>query len=76
MSAERQIPDVSNAVIGLLQQANLPMRYLDPIMVAYGREPKPTAFGVSQAVTLAAQKFSPEERLEFEQVAGRYLGSV
>lgn len=72
-STERQIDDVEAAVRGLLHESNLPLRMFDPIMDAYGREPMPTAFGISQAVTLAAQRFSPEERLQLEQAAGRYL---
>ncbi len=43
---------------------------------AYRREPLPNAFGVSQAVTLAAQGHSPEERLELEEAAGRYIASA
>ena len=54
--------------------SNLPLRLFDPIMEAYGREPLPTAFGISQAITLAAQRFNPEERLELEQTAGQCLG--
>jgi hypothetical protein len=72
-STGRQIADVGMAVTGLLQQAGLPMRFHEPIMAAYQREPVATAFGVSQAMTLAAQGLSPEDRLEVEQVAGRYL---
>ena len=62
-----------DAVRGVLTEPNLPLRLFDPIMEAYGREPVPTAFGVSQAITLAAQRFSPEERLQLEQAAGEYL---
>jgi hypothetical protein len=57
----------------LLQRAGLPLRLLPDILDAYEQEPEPTAFGVSQAVTLAAQSRSPEERVELEQMAGRYL---
>ncbi|MCU0694576.1 MAG: hypothetical protein MUF54_24615 [Polyangiaceae bacterium] len=73
LSVERQVADVEATVRGVLTQGNLPLRMLEPIMEAYGREPMPTAFGVSQAITRAAQRFSPEERLELEQAAGGYL---
>jgi hypothetical protein len=75
-STSRRIEDVDDAVRGVLTQGNLPLRMLDPIMEAYGREPVANAFGVSQAITLAAQRFSPEVRLELEQAAGLYLRGV
>lgn len=73
LSSGRVVDDVPTAVTGLLQAAKLPARFHDPIMQAWEREPLNSAFGVSQAVTLAAQRFSPEERLELEQAAGEYL---
>lgn len=73
LSAERRIHDVPNAVMSLLQTAKMPLRLHEPIMQAWEREPQPTAFGISQAITLAAQRFSPEERLELEDAAGDYL---
>ena len=70
------VKNVGDAVRGVLTDSNLPLRLFDPIMEACGREPTPTAFGVSQAITLAAQRFSPEQRLELEQAAGQYLQGV
>ena len=61
------VKNVGDAVRGVLTDSNLPLRLFDPIMEACGREPTPTAFGVSQAITLAAQRFSPEEGLQLEQ---------
>lgn len=75
-STEAQIADVKATVRGVLQQANLPLRMLPPVMEAYGREPLPTAFGVSQALTLAAQRFPAEERFDLEQAAGEYLRAL
>lgn len=75
-STGRRVVDVEDVVRGVLQQAALPVRFLAPIVDAYNREPLPTAFGVSQAMTLAAQRFSPEERLELEAAAGSYLQRV
>jgi len=76
LSTGRPVENVEDAVRGVLSQSNLPLRLFDPIMEAYGREPTPTAFGVSQAIPLAAQRYSPEERLELERAAGEYLRSV
>jgi len=73
LSAGRVIEEVPLAVTRLLQDARLPLRYHEPILKAWEQEPQPTAFGVSQAITLAAQRFSPEERLDLEQMAGDYL---
>jgi hypothetical protein len=57
----------------LLEGARLPRRLEAPILVAYEQEPEPTAFGLSQAMTLAAQALAPEDRLELERAAGAYL---
>ena len=73
LSTGRPVENVEDAVRGVLTESNLPLRLFDPIMEAYGKEPAPTVFGVSQAITLAAQRFSPEERLQLEQAAGEYL---
>lgn len=60
----------------LLDNAGLPMRFVEPILSAYAREPRPTAFGISQALTLAAQAMVSEERFELEQAAGAYLANL
>lgn len=75
-STGRGVVDIEAAVHGVLTQRNLPLRLLEPIMKAYEREPSATAFGLSQAMTLAAQRFSPEERLKLEQAAGEYLRAL
>jgi hypothetical protein len=69
----RHVTDVEADVRGLLESARLPARLLPAVLAAYDREPMPTAFGVSQAATLAAQGLRPEERLEIERAAGQYL---
>jgi hypothetical protein len=76
LAAARAITDPEHAVRSFLERNDLPRRHLRPILDAYTTEPLPNAFGVSQAVTLAAQKLSPEERLELEQAAGRYLATT
>jgi len=72
-SAARPVENVEATVRAILDQARLPQRLVAPILQAHAVEPLPGAFGVSQAVTRAAQLFSPEERLELEQAAGAYL---
>lgn len=72
----RQVDDVEATVRGVLAAGGLPLRVLQPIMDAFQHEPSPTVFGISQALTLAAQRFSPEERLQLEQAAGQYLRTL
>jgi hypothetical protein len=43
---------------------------------ANASEPEPTAFGIAQAVTRAAQSMSPEVRLELELAAGIYIAQA
>jgi hypothetical protein len=69
----RPVADLDVEIRRVLDDAGLPQRYLPAITTAYQREPRPTAFGVSQAITLAAQGLTPEERLELEEAAGNYL---
>jgi hypothetical protein len=66
---------VRATVLSLLVEGNLPQRHVPAILAAYDREPEMTAFGVSQAVTLAAQDETPEVRLDLEHAASAYLQS-
>ena len=72
-AAEKKVDDIPAELRHVLEHAGLPQRHMPALLSAYGREPLPSAFGVSQAITLAAQSMSPEERLDLEQAAGRYL---
>lgn len=72
-SIEVEVDDVEAEVRGLLRGAHLPAGLLPSVLGAYRREPHPTRFGVSQALTLAAQNESPETRYEMETAAGEYL---
>lgn len=47
--------------------------YADAVVSAYEAEPEPNRFGMAQAFTRAAQRFSPERRLILEEFAGRLL---
>ena len=75
-SASRQVTDVEAEVRTILDRASLPQRFVAPILEAHGIESLPGAFGVSQAITRAAQRFTPEERLELELAAGEYLRAL
>jgi hypothetical protein len=72
----RPVLDVPAEITRILDDAGLPARLAAPILAAYQREPIANAFGVSQALTLAAQAMRPEERLELEQAAGTYLATL
>jgi hypothetical protein len=71
----QRVDDVEAEVREVLKSAKLPTKLVRPILSAYAREPHASRFGVSQALTLAAQTESPEVRLQLEEVAGRYLAS-
>jgi hypothetical protein len=77
--AEATHADISNPELEIrdvLREARLPLRLVVPVMAAYAREPRPTRFGVSQALTLAAQGESPEFRHDLERAAGLYLAQA
>lgn len=71
-----EVANVELEVRDVLREAKLPMRLLGSVMTAYAREPSPTRFGVSQALTLAAQGLSPEQRFDLERAAGIYLAEA
>jgi hypothetical protein len=72
-SRDRAVADVTVAVRQLLEARRLPAKLVEPVMAAYHREPHASAFGVAQALTLAAQDMSPEVRLDLERAAGEYV---
>jgi Flp pilus assembly protein TadB len=72
-AADLAVTDVREEVRLSLAAARLPQRLLAPVLDAYEREPHPSVFGISQAMTLAAQALAPEQRHDVEAAAGRYL---
>jgi hypothetical protein len=72
-SRNQDVRKVDDEIRDILDHAELPQRLAKPILDAYAREPSPTAFGVAQAMTLAAQDMSSEDRVELERVAGEFL---
>ncbi len=73
---DRPVTDIEGVVRQVLAFADLPERHVRSILDAYAREPEPTAFGISQAITLSAQALSPEVRFDLERAAGTYLATT
>jgi hypothetical protein len=71
----QRVGDVDAEIREVLKTAKLPVRLVRPILSAYAREPHPSRFGISQALTLHAQAEAPEVRLQLEDAAGRYLAA-
>ena len=74
-SRERRVTDAKAAFQEVLRTARLPLRLLPELEQALEAEPalRGTAFGISQAVTRAAQAQKPEERFRLELAAGAYV---
>ncbi|MBF0503295.1 MAG: hypothetical protein HQM09_24450 [Candidatus Riflebacteria bacterium] len=71
------VSDVEETIRGILKDAHMPLRMVAPIMSAYSTASySKSAFGVSQAITLGAQEFIPEERILLEDVASGYLQRI
>ena len=73
-STERRIEGkVEDEIHEVLREAHLLRRHERAVVLAYQREPHASAFGISQAMTLAAQDATPEDRVALEGAAGAYL---
>ncbi len=68
-----EVPDLRAAFVDVMRQARIPQKHLPQLEAAYAKEPEATAFGIVQAVTLAAQQFPPEQRFELERAASAYI---
>ena len=77
-SRRLRVEDQSQAFLEMLRAAHLPRKLLSELERAYDAEPatRGTAFGVSQAVTRAAQDRPPEERFDLERAAGAYIAHL
>jgi hypothetical protein len=77
-SRNHRVSDVKVAFVEFLRHARLPLRLLPDLERSHEAEPaiRGTMFGVSQAVTRAAQSMSPEERFALESAAGEYLSHI
>jgi hypothetical protein len=74
-SVGHEVDDIEAEIRRVLRDGKLSVRLVRPVLSAYAREPHASRFGVSQALTLAAQDETPEVRLQLEQIAGRYLAA-
>jgi len=72
-AARIEVAEIEATVRDLLADRGMPARLVAAIMAAYAREPSRTVFGVSQALTLAAQAVTVEEGHELEALAGAYV---
>jgi hypothetical protein len=72
-AGHHRVEDIEAEVRHVLRAAKLPTSLVRPVLSAYSREPHASRFGISQALTLAAQQTSPETRLQLEELAGSYL---
>ncbi len=75
-STRQHVEDAEREVRDLLGRARLPLGLVGDVMEAYAKEPRQSRFGVSQALTLAAQRGSPEVRFDLERIAGQYLAEA
>jgi hypothetical protein len=57
----------------ILRRARVPQKQLPALETAYAAEPEPSAFGIAQAVTRAAQLFPSETRFDLERAASAYI---
>ncbi|MCC6523792.1 MAG: DUF932 domain-containing protein [Polyangiaceae bacterium] len=71
-----RVGSAGEAIADFLRLAKLPLKLAPRIVEAYQAEPNPSAFGIAQAVTRAAQSLSPEERFLLERAAGQYLSNL
>jgi len=74
-SATRLSTNITQALKDTLVEARLPVGLLPMMLAAYHRDPHPSVFGITQAITLGAQDASltPEDRIALERAAGDYL---
>lgn len=70
-----RVDDVVDEIERFLEVSRLPLRHAPRIESAYKKEQHPSVFGIIQAVTLAAQSLSAEERYDLERAAGTYAAS-
>jgi hypothetical protein len=69
--------DAKQAIEAIIKQAHMPKKLVDPFILAYEKEPFPTAFGIAQAVTDFQTHeqlgLIPEDRKQLEDAAAKYI---
>lgn len=73
-STEVKIDNPQRVINNVVQQYKLRESQKENILIAYGVEPDPDKYGISNAITLAAQKEKTwEKRIELEKIGGRLV---
>jgi hypothetical protein len=73
-STEVKINNPQKVINNVVQQYKLSESQKENILIAFGVEPEPDKFGISNAITLAAQKEETwEKRIELEKLGGRLV---
>ncbi len=69
--------DAKQAIEAIIKQAHMPKKLVEPFLLAYEKEPFPTAFGITQAVTDYQTHeqlgLIPEDRKQLEDAAAKYI---
>ncbi|PKL44147.1 MAG: hypothetical protein CVV41_05780 [Candidatus Riflebacteria bacterium HGW-Riflebacteria-1] len=76
-SQNKKVANAQAAIEAIIKQAHMPGKLVEPLMLAYDKEPYGTAFAVAQAVTDFETHeqlgLSPEDRKQLEDAAAEYL---
>ena len=73
-STEIKINYPQKVINNVVQQYKLSESQKENILIAFGVEPEPDKYGISNAITLAAQKEETwEKRIELEKIGGRLV---
>jgi hypothetical protein len=75
-STGTRVDSVHDEIERVLRDARLPLRHAPPILTAFQREPSPTAFAVTQAISAYARDQAPEDRELLERAAGSYVAAL
>jgi len=73
-STEVKIANPQRVINNVVQQYKLSESQKENILIAFGLEPEPDMYGISNAITQAAQKEETwEKRIELEKLGGRLI---
>lgn len=79
-SQEKRIANPQLAIENIIRQAHMPAKLVEPFMVAYGKEPHDTMFGIAQAITDFQTHeqlgLIPEDRKQLEDAAAEYIANA
>ncbi|PKL46187.1 MAG: hypothetical protein CVV42_17350 [Candidatus Riflebacteria bacterium HGW-Riflebacteria-2] len=79
-SQNKKVANAQAAIEAIIKQAYMPSKLVEPLMLAYNKEPYETAFAVAQAVTDFETHeqlgLSPEDRKQLEDAAAEYIANA